>query len=272
MESKKNNFYLLLGISFLLFIPRYSIALTTQAQTFADHGALIVAVDGEIDVLNLVKSSTPNLMTGNINFIPSVFDAANSLLFEAQFQVDPDPLLNLRLQIFNPTDLPQAFTYQIIIPTDVTSGPTFNNTFANIELFDDDSSGGVFINSVNAFFEVIDDPLNGTAINGSSNLGQISFYDQFAEGKQSLFDNIGIGPDSDDFMGEGFNFLRFNINGFQLSPGDSAVITAMGCYSNDENYCPERYEIPASVVPVPAAIWLMGSGLLGMIAWSRTRS
>lgn len=198
--------------------------------------------------------------------------ASGTLLFNGQFQVDPDPLLNLRLEISNPTDQVAFFVYQLTIPTDVTSGPTFNNSFATVELFDDNEDGTVGFGallSASTFFRVIDDPMDNVAINGTAVLGESLFLRKSTTHKEVLFDTIGAGPNSDDFMGDGFNFLQFRTEG-GLSPGDRAVITAMGCYSIDETYCPERYEIPAAVIPAPAALWLFGSAL-GLLGWLKRR-
>lgn len=262
-------FYSILATVMLVCWPTIILATTTNAQIFAEHSLTNLTFDQRVEILNLAKMEGPTLLKGgitnNIEFTGAI--DAFSLVFDPDLQVDPDPLLNLRLEIFNPSDEAIFFNFQIKIPTDVTKGPTFNNTFANVELFDDNNDGIARLgspNAVNAFFEVIDDPLNGVAINGSALLGENFSYRGSGEGKVTLFDNDGVGPNSDDFMGDGFNFMRFLIGG-SLSAGDRAVITAMGCYSNEEDYCPERYEIPASPIPVPATAWLFISGLLGLV-------
>ncbi len=269
----KQQYTNMIGLCILL------VAVITPTSLYAE------TVDAEIDafvgqdafqqVAEFVTLTKPGVLPVNPSdeFINRLnFGTAAALLFETGVQIDVDPILNIRLEIFNPSEMSQGFGFQIKIPTEVTSGPTFNNTFANFELFDDNEDGFASVQGMNTFFEVIDDPQNGMAINGAANLGERFSFTTFTEGKVNLFDNIGVGPNSDDFMGDGFNFLRFSIGGFVLSPGDRAVITAMGCYGNDSEYCPERYEIPATVVPLPAAVWLMGVGLISLVAVSRRKT
>ena len=238
---------------------------TFNGRTFADTTDVFQAVKAEMASLETAPRTRRNWKQQG---------ATGFLLFDSQFQVDPDPLLNLRLEIFNPTDQIGFFVFEVTIPTDVTSGPTFNNSFATVELFDENEDGTVgfgTLQSASTFFRVIDDPMDNVAINGTGVLGESLFFRKSTSDKEVLFDTIGAGPNSNDFMGDGFNFLQFRTEG-GLSPGDRAVITALGCYSNDETYCPERYEIPAAVIPVPAAVWLFGSALGLLLGCVRRRS
>lgn len=192
-------------------------------------------------------------------------------LMETAVNFDDDPLMNLRFELSNFTDQQQFYSLQIKFPTDVTAGATFNDSWANIELFDDSGDGNASLFDGSTFFEVIDDP-GGDLINGSANLGESFFYSRSEVGKTSLFDNVGAGPNSDDFDGDGFNWMRFVTSG-HLSAGDRLAITGMGCYATTADYCPERYEIPAipSPVPIPAAAWLFGSAL-GFLGWMKRKA
>ncbi len=181
--------------------------------------------------------------------------------------LEVDPLLNLRVEIENDTDATQYFAVQFRFGTDIISGPTFQDAFAHVELIDANLDGLATVTSANTWFEVIDDPGNAT-INGSRNLGDAYAQFQFTPGKLSLFDRVGAGPNAQDFSGAGFNYLRFQTNGY-LSAGDRLVVTGMGAYSTDQAYLPARYEIPAVPEPPVALLAIVGGIVVG--AWCRRR-
>jgi hypothetical protein len=178
-------------------------------------------------------------------------------LMESAYQLERDPLINLRFEVENLTDTPQNFAFQIKIETDPISGPTFNDSFASLELIDADEDGFASLFDGSTFIEVIDDP-GEQEINGNANLGSAFFYGLGAPGTTTLFDIVGSGPDADDFDGVGFNFMRFRTEGL-LGAGDKLVITAMGCYGTTASACPDRYEITA--VPAPASVWLLATAV-----------
>jgi hypothetical protein len=259
---KKLLFILLLSV---MGTPNAAIVeLTTQDLTNAL--LTLVVLNANVPKNGRLEETTP--------YKETFYPGSGTIL---SFQQDPEPLLNLRYEIENLTDSQQFFSLQVKFPTDITLGPTFNDTFANIELFDTSGDGSVTVSDNSTFFEVIDDP-GGDLINGSATLGSAVFQRFDGAGKYSMFDDVGTGPDANDFGGSGFNFMRFVTAGY-LSAGDKLAITGMGCYSTISGYCPERYELsdtlipppPVSNVPVPAAVWLFGTALVGFIGVSRRR-
>lgn len=195
-----------------------------------------------------------------------LFGLANLRMF-----ANDDPWLNIRYELENLTDQQQFFSLDMRMPTLATSGPTVKDSFMNMELIDANNDGNVFVSDATSSFTVIED--NGVdSIIAQDTVGQSLFF-QFitGEGSHSVIDETGVGPNSDLFEGSnGFNFMRFLTNG-SISAGDKLVITAMGCYANDAINCPDRFIIPASAVPVPPAVWLFGSGLIGLIGIARRR-
>ncbi|MCP5144888.1 MAG: hypothetical protein H6978_08700 [Gammaproteobacteria bacterium] len=188
---------------------------------------------------------------------------------------DADPWLFVRYGITNPTDSEVVYALDILMATDVTSGPTMKDVLLDLELIDTDGNGLARSRNTTAFFDVIDDP-GGDEINDADKLGgnpAFSFY----EGEQvfSLIDITGPGPNS-DLVAEtdGYNILRFRIEGY-LSARDSLNLTAFACYAATLNLCPSRDAIavlaaaPLAPVPLPPALALIAPALIGLAARPR---
>jgi len=127
-------------------------------------------------------------------------------------------------------------------------------------------------------YQGVDYGYNITAHSEMSNmfynvLGNISFFDTSGAGPQAgwgltntgPFSNLQAGvyrsateyaPNTSDAWGFDMN------NGGQGSAGKTVTSYAWAVYSGD---------VSVSAVPVPAAVWLFGSGLLGLIGMARRR-
>ncbi len=259
--------YLVRAAQCLIVTFSISVNANTVQTEFRGQFSSLDPIINNVPVNNLPKSA--RLSDSGVYILRAIF--ANLDIFgvvNLSYQADRDPLMNFRLEVENFTDAPQFFSYQIRGETDLTAGPTFRDAFVNTELIDRNNDGFASLNSANTFIEVVDDP-GGNAINGSANLGEAFFYSLATPGKSSLFDIVGSGPNSDNFGGAGFNYMRFRTEGV-LSAGDRLVITGMGCYSGDENYCPERYELPTAV-PIPAS-FLLFSPTFGILAYARSQA
>jgi len=145
------------------------------------------------------------------------------------------------------------------------------------------------------FGEVLYDPgfLTSGSVRLDPNFGLIDFYFTILGQTFYMFDDAGFpgSPTVDfiDFMPDYMSFrveddgvdiwepnvtaLGISSSIFGLSPGAicPAIHDYNGCYGY--NYFVEAYiEVaPVPEVPIPAALWLFGSGLLGLVGVSRRK-
>jgi len=105
--------------------------------------------------------------------------------------------------------------------------------------------------------------------NGPTTLGTVSINEWMGEGPTSRFQG------SENLM---FDYLADTFLGFNVAPGGSFDPNAVGEYNfgiqvaqtgwSVENV---RMDVQVSSVPVPAAAWLFGSALVGLISIGRNR-
>ncbi|GGE42970.1 hypothetical protein GCM10011360_32920 [Primorskyibacter flagellatus] len=185
---------------------------------------------------------------------------------------DADPWMMFEFRLENHDFVPAFYALDIRMRTDVISGPTHKEAFLDLELIDSDSNGYVASSSTSAYYTVIDDD-GGPLINASEGLANSAFGTFLSgEGTHTLFDVAGPGPDSDMIDAtDGFNYMRFTINGY-LSPGDSLILSTIGCYGADAAACPAGFTLPDSLtaVPLPASLPVLLSGI-GLLALRRNR-
>jgi hypothetical protein len=102
--------------------------------------------------------------------------------------------------------------------------------------------------------------------NGPGSLGTIDITAAIAGSGATLVE------DSQNLM---FSFLASDIPGFIDAPGGSFDPNAIGEYNfgisvSQDGWGVENVRIDVQTVPVPAAVWLFGSGL-GLLGWIRRR-
>jgi hypothetical protein len=97
--------------------------------------------------------------------------------------------------------------------------------------------------------------------------------DLVVPGNEGLLPNTS-GAWTIDLGGTGFSDSDFNLLS-DPSPGDNPQLAALffskGPCDSEETECVEDSAYTAPVVPVPAAVWLFGSGLLGLIGLARKK-
>ncbi|MDH5570444.1 MAG: VPLPA-CTERM sorting domain-containing protein [Gammaproteobacteria bacterium] len=167
-------------------------------------------------------------------------------------------------------------------------------TSTSTEFVIDSTVINILTDGLGAFTEIVDQSFNlvsdtsgtgtitigntgGLVINGSftnltlSNLGRGAgeFYADIT------FTGITYGGDSTDWS-EGMGFLSDNLVSGRLEGGfvvtDRRATIAFGnTFSTTSSYA-ELGSLEVTAVPVPAAVWLFGTGLLGLVAVARRKS
>jgi hypothetical protein len=247
-----------------------AVHLNTARASSADAGSILVKTYALMASAVIVDELFGS--TGPVLEVPKAITTA--YIAELLMQGHSDPWLNLTYVLENRTDSTQYFSLNLALFTQDTAGPTYKDAFMDLTLTDSNDDGSASLTSVFGSFQAADErggdttPIQSIAFSSP-------YTDYFSAGTYSVFDVAGpaTGPDSSTIEGgsAGFNELRFLASGY-LSAGDAIVLNAFACYANDFANCPERYVISPSAVPLPAATWLFGSGLLWLFGIARKKA
>lgn len=251
---------IILIVLVFVFSPT-SYASTTQAAVF------VYAFFGD------KGSEFPATINDGVPNYPILSVSDDKKLVELYTAGNDDPWLNLTYVLENKTDSSQYFSIAVTLFTVDTVGPTTADAFMDLTLSDGNKDGHAAFSSPFASFTVAEERGgDNTPVQSIANIAPYSYYS--GEGTYSVFDTGGpvVGPDSDTISDGslGFNELRFLSSGY-LSHGDSIELNAFACFANDYSSCPDRFIIPVSSVPLPAAAWLFCSGFLGLIGVARCK-
>lgn len=158
---------------------------------------------------------------------------------------DADPLIGGSFTITNVTSMTQTFDLIFSVPV----SPSFTNGFMTGSLsgsyVDADNSGGATLN-LNSWDGLID---------GTSQMNLFAFGGScVGAGCSVTISEVSEGPTL--YTGPVSSTIGIHMN-FSLSAGDSATFNT-------------QFEV--NPVPVPAAVWLFGSGLLGLLGLARRKA
>lgn len=178
--------------------------------------------------------------------------------------MDEDPFINYAIAVRNYTLSPMNFSFSFSTVIDPVSDPSIvKSSFGGAVTAGEASAPyGVTLTALDPSHGVIDGDLitemhvatvsnNGgtTLTNMGLDLGpDFSYSDSDMTKIIGALNEQGNGP-----SGGPWNHLQIDLN-FSLSPGDLAVLTG-------------RADINA--VPIPSAIWLLGSGLIGLAGFRK---
>jgi len=192
------------------------------------------------------------------------------------------------------TSLNQDGTF-IKLPVPFTASNPDNtvgdNTFQDPNLYGFDEGQNIDI-TVDLSVDILADGLggssgSGTVLSGSTVASHYIFFDPNSVTSQTgviTFDSDIFGiitasnnlADSDFLINTGVIYLNPNLRG--LESGDSVSITGLRTINVDWSAgTPGDYVrvltdfSPGAVVPVPAAVWLFGSGLIGLVGVARRK-
>jgi hypothetical protein len=70
--------------------------------------------------------------------------------------------------------------------------------------------------------------------------------------------------------GSGLGYVTLNLTG--LAAGDYYILNGGSDFNNTSGKTTGGFQLTATVVPVPAAVWLFGSALTGLVGWSRRKT
>jgi len=235
-------------LTWLISVPAQS-AIVDPGTTFTAMWTL------ESDLTTTTVNDAGEAVAGSDGTFASGEVTGTSLtgLWDAQWDwtFNPDPFVTNNFTLTNLSGSTQTFTITSIAnilpigPASLTSG-SIDGSITDIPLY-----GGATISTVsgNALYTalidgstyqtLLDDPFSVTvpgSSGGSADVGPASFSNLLGP---AITNDIGI---------------RIQ---FSLTPGDSVSFTSV---------------FSVAAVPVPAAIWLFGSGLVGLIVIARTRS
>ena len=206
--------------------------------------------DGTPNTWGVMQTGVNNLTAFDINKAP---DATWGWSLEGTIAGDADPLVTNNLVLRNMMSTPQTYLITQLIgispaitPTSLTSGSiggsiTDNNnngatltTTSGTALYTSLIDGSVFV-------PLLNDPFSVNAVAGGSQAFPL------AGGNFGLPGPSFPGPAANSTIGIQLSFT--------LTPGDSVSFTS--------NF---------QVVPIPAAAWLFGSGLIGLIVIARRKT
>lgn len=204
---------------------------------------VVTITDGGTNTWNLPSSYSSN---GNGTFDYSGSVSNTSLWsFAWGITVNPDPFIDASLTITNNTSITKHFDLLFTLPvgSPFTSGQMSGSLSGSFKDFNNDGSAS--LNNVD--WNGLIDSTNAMSLFGGS----------FSCGGAGCIGNIGTVSDGPLSSGPVNTSIGTHLV-FDLSAGDQASFTS-------------HFEVVPTVVPIPAAVWLFGSGLLGLGALARRR-
>ena len=168
--------------------------------------------------------------------------------------LDPDPGVSGTVLITNNTATTQFYAYEtgVISSVSVPAGGVMRGS-STITVGDTDLSG----TSAN-MQSLLNDAIYSGRIQGVTQRTLFPNASLTAPGNGTNFDFATFGPEP-TFTTLPVNGLLSLRHAFRLTAGDTA--TALSTFIVE----------PPAVIPVPAAVWLFGSGLLGLVAVARRK-
>ncbi|MDH5189790.1 MAG: VPLPA-CTERM sorting domain-containing protein [Gammaproteobacteria bacterium] len=238
-----------------------AVALTMFSQAYAAPVSLnnTVMIPGTMtwmqDLSNVTSSTASNVtvmenMDGTTTYmgmdnVSMMVEGVSSPLWDYSWSLtaDPDPFIGGSFSVTNTSSMIQTFDLMFTLPI----SPSFTNGYHfgsfSGSFTDADNSGGATLN-VNDWSGLIDGSTMMAFNFGSSCIGP---------GCSLNIAEISQGPTA--FSGAVNNTIGIHMN-FGLSAGDSVTFNTL-------------YEV--TPVPVPAAVWLFGSGLVGLMGFARRK-
>ena len=223
-------------------------ALTTAAAhagTVTDPSltGVVTITDGGTNVWNLPGSYTAGT-DGTFDYSGSVSNAS-LWSFAWGITVNPDPFIDASLTITNNTSITKHFDLLFTLPvgSSFSSGQMSGSLTSSFKDFNSD--GTASLNNID--WNGLIDGANAMSLFGGS----------FSCGGPGCIFNIGTVSDGPLSSGPVNTSIGTHLV-FDLSAGDQASFTS-------------HFEVVPTVVPVPAAVWLFGSGLFGLGALARRR-
>ena len=87
----------------------------------------------------------------------------------------------------------------------------------------------------------------------------------------NVWPNIGFDTFGSPATGT-FTIATINLTALALGSSSLSVLAASEFFSTSDTLSPTRIDGTVNVVPVPAAVWLFGSGLLGLVGVARKKT
>lgn len=241
-----------------------AIALCITGITSA-HAAIVslsntVMIEGamtwEQDLSNLNNSATGNAMDNGdgsstymgMDSLSMMVNGSQMPLWDYSWNItaDPDPFIAGSFSVTNTSAMMQTFDITFSLPI----SPSFTDGFMTGSLsgsfFDADNSGSATLN-LNAWDGLID---------GSTQMTLFLFSGACSgsAGCNSTIAPVSQGPTL--YIGDVNSTIGIHMN-FDLSAGDTATFDTL-------------FEV--NPIPVPAAVWLFGTGLLGLVGVARRKA
>lgn len=190
-------------------------------------------------------TATPNL-DGTFTYDGTV--SGSVWTFSWDIDVDPDPFINATLGITNNTAVTKHFDILFTLPvgSPFASGTKSGSMSATFQ--DLNGSGLVSLTNVNW----------SGRIDGVDAMSLTAFDGTCGPGSPGCIGSLGTVSDGPLPSGAVNTNIGIHL-AFDLTAGDKATFT---------NF----FEVVPVVVPIPAAMWLFGSGLFGLGALARRRS
>jgi hypothetical protein len=165
--------------------------------------------------------------------------------FEWNILVNPDPLISGMLAITNNTASTQHFNILFTLPVASFGPPAVKSGSLAADFQDLNNSGSATLSNIH-WHGLIDGADDMQLFSGDFSCGGAGCF-------SSIFP-VSAGP----LPSSGVNSSIGIHLAFDLTAGDKATFTT-------------SFQVDPVVVPIPAAVWLFGSGLLGLTALARRR-
>ena len=194
-----------------------------------------------------------------------------------------DPWASFRYAYTNETEVPIEFFFALNMPIQRIGGQIFLESYLDIQVFDTDKNNEASFTSVfaNNRLNVLDidfGPGGGVIqanveLPGSGDINDIFASDGLVKAIDEPLSLFDLAAELEDSGAETVEDANFWVGGI-LSAGDSFIIDGFSCFSNSSEFCPEelREVYSYSPVPLPPAIWLFGSALLGGLVGLRRKT